>query len=705
MGMREIKLKESYESGIDDLIKDFYIPVLKKSISYDRITGFFSSSSLAIAARGIAGLAKNKGKMRLIVSPKLSMDDVNAIMRANENPKDIIEKAMIKEIEDIEDDFQRDHVNALSWMIAKGLLQIKIAYVYNDLGKPLTANEIENSGLFHQKIGILKDLEGDVITFSGSINETARGWLSNIEEFKVFKFWELGQNPYCASDITKFETIWNDKRKGMKILSLPDAVTKKLIEFAPDNLNDLLTIKKYKNYNRVSKIASQLNLFIYQQQALLMWLENSKKLLFEMATGTGKTRAALGCIEAAKKSANKLMVFIACPQNTLSFQWKNDIELVKIYYDDCLIADSSNRIWKEELEEKLINISIEMYKVVFVFVTHRTFCSSTFIRIISKYKRETKYFLIGDEVHGLGAKTARKGLIDIYDFRLGLSATPRRWYDDVGTSIIYNFFGEKTYEFSIKQALQTINPLTNKPYLASYYYYPKFASLSNDELEGYAKLTNKIKKLNKLSNKDDEYRNYLDYLKFERANIHKNCKEKYKAFAEILDEMSNIEDLIIFVSPEQLNTVMVQLGERGIIAHKFTEEENTKPCKDYGGLSERQYIINKFKEGKYKALVAIKCLDEGIDIPSAKNAIILASSTNPREYIQRIGRVIRQCKGKSYAYIYDVIVVPDYTKLDNSLVDFEKMIFEKEMVRIVEIAENAMNNAAACAIVYDVLRR
>lgn len=416
----------------------------------------------------------------------------------------------------------------------------------------------------------------------------------------------MGQNPYCVSDINKFEAIWNDKRKGMRIISLPDAVTKKLIEYASYNISNLITLNKYKSHNQANKIATQLNLYTYQKQALLMWLDNDKKLLFEMATGTGKTRAALGCIEAAKMSAEKLVVFIACPQNTLSLQWKSDIEQTGLSYDDYLISDSSNRNWKVELEDKLINISIGMYNTVFVFVTHRTFSSSTFISIISKYKRDAVYFIIGDEVHGLGAKIARTGLIDIYDFRLGLSATPKRWYDDTGTSIISSFFGEKTYEFSIKQALHTINPLTNKSYLVNYYYYPVFVSLSDIELERYAELTNKIKKLSRLSNNDDEYSDYLDYLKFERANIHKSCKGKYEALEKILNEMKNIEDLIIFVSPEQLNTVIMKLGESDVIAHKFTENEDTKPNKVYGGLSERQHILNKFKERKYKALVSIK---------------------------------------------------------------------------------------------------
>jgi len=704
MSFKTIDLKVNYESGIDDLIEDFYIPVLRESVAYDRIAGFFSSTSLAIAARGIVGLIGNSGKMRLIASPKLSEEDVEAMENAYRNPDEILSQKMIDEIANIKDVFERDHVYALGWLIANRMLEVKVAIVYDTDGKQLTSNEIENRGLFHQKVGILRDIEGNIISFSGSINETSSGWLNNVEEFKVFKYWEPGQHKYCTGDMEKFDAYWNNKRNNVKIVNLPEAVARKLINSAPNNISELLTLNRYRKHRRITDPMEKLGLFDYQKEAVTMWVNNDKKLICEMATGTGKTRTALGCMLRAFKENVPMVVFILCPQSTLSLQWKDEIEKIGIEHDEFLIADASNSKWKIELEDKLLNITLGTSKRLIVYTTHRTFSSLEFMNIVQVQKRNTKYMLIGDEAHSLGASKTRRGLINCYDYRLALSATPKRWYDDEGTNILYSFFGNKSFEFSMGKALNTVNPRTNKTYLINYYYYPIFTTLTDTEIEKYAELTNKISRLFILSSKDEKYDEYIENLKFKRANIHKSAENKYEVLENILDTMGDIQDLIIFVSPEQIDHVMLQLGARGIIAHKFTESEGTKSKPQYSGRSERQFLIDKFKEGKYQALVAIKCLDEGIDIPSAKNAVILASSTNPREYVQRIGRVIRQSEDKTFATIYDVIIKPDYRKLNSFLASFEKKIFKKEICRVMEIAENAINNAEACAKTYKILR-
>jgi superfamily II DNA or RNA helicase len=203
------------------------------------------------------------------------------------------------------------------------------------------------------------------------------------------------------------------------------------------------------------------------------------------------------------------------------------------------------------------------------------------------------------------------------------------------------------------------------------------------------------------ANRDAEAALRVERLMEQRANIVKNAEEKYSAFERILLELrqkGELRNLLVFVSPQQIQTVMGILVRQGIIFHKLTEAEGTKAESRYGGVSEREYIIQKFKSGDYQALVAIKCLDEGIDIPSADVGILMASSTNPREYVQRIGRIIRQDSGKRFAHLYD-LCVSTLDGLDDEEATLERKIKKKEVTRLREIAENAINAAETLEII------
>ena len=224
MSFLDIDITYSYETGRDDPVNEFYVPLLAEAISYDRIAGFFTSASLAIAARGIAGLIQNKGTMRIIACPRLDKKDANVIKNVIEYPDKYISKQLLEDLEHIEDDFQRDHLRALGWMLANGYLEMKIALV-----KQKEAETIDYESLFHQKIGIMKDKDGNCLSFSGSINETASGWLTNIEEFKVFRSWELGQDSYLDADIKRFEEFWNGLRHNVIIKHYPRQYMKNLL--------------------------------------------------------------------------------------------------------------------------------------------------------------------------------------------------------------------------------------------------------------------------------------------------------------------------------------------------------------------------------------------------------------------------------------------------------------------------------------------
>jgi len=433
-----------------------------------------------------------------------------------------------------------------------------------------------------------------------------------------------------------------------------------------------------------------------------LWVKNGMKGIFEMATGTGKTFTALGCLDRISGDIKKFLVIITCPYQHLVQQWKREIDKYGIDYDKIIVADSSNVSWKEDLTNSLLDIHIGYKNKLIVLTTHRTFSSKYFIEIIEKNKNNLNMFLIADEVHGLGATKSIEGLLQEYDLRLGLSATPKRWFDLIGTNVIYNYFGDVVFEFSLDKAINTINPITNETYLTPYRYIPKFVSLIPEELEGYLDKTESIMKLFNTLKNDEDKRKILENLIFQRANIIKNASGKYIVLEDILDKLGpSIQWTIVYCSPQQINKVKKIISSRKVTLHGFTMKETTTPEKKYYGLSQRDYLLQKFGEGKYRVLVAMKCLDEGVDVPPARTAILMASSGNPREYIQRIGRIIRRFPQKTEATIYDIIVKPSFKMVPPELQNIEKQIFKKELKRCAEIASIATNNAEALKLIYD----
>lgn len=708
LGFKDLtEIKSGYDSGFDDILNEFYIPVLEETKYYKRIAGFFSSSSLSVAARGITRLIKNEGHMDLLVSPKLTHDDIEIMQQALNDPQEIISKVMLLEIDNLESLLQRKRVDALGWLLANGYLTIKVATVYDDNGHIMDYEKVEEFGLFHIKVGILEDNDGNVMTFSGSINETASAWVRNIEEFKVFKYWEEGKRDSAQIDIDKFNNYWDGKNSKVKVTDLPSAVSEKLIQNAPKDIAKLED--EIVREELMEKKTTKLNFcpFVYQEEALKVW-QKHHRAIFEMATGTGKTKTAQLCIaDFINTCTTPKVIFVICPQDTLARQWLEDIKNSGLEWGNYIIVDSSvssSKIWRDQLAYKLLEINVQRVDkkdVLFVYSTFDTYCKNVFIETVKKYKHKSTYFFIGDEVHGLGSAVRARGFLEEYDLRLGLSATPERWFDEHGTRIIKEYFGEDKYSFTIEEALNKKNPLTGKTYLTPYKYIPKFVTLDVDELMKYKELTESIVRSIGKAKSDSDIAEKIDNLMFLRADVHKSAKNKLVEFEKILDEIGeDLKDTIIFTSPNQIDDVEKILKQRGVFAKRFTKDQGTTPLKQYGDRSERQHIIDIFVSGECKVLVAIKCLDEGIDIPSARRAIILASSTNPREYVQRIGRIIRRSEGKEQATIYDIIVEPSLNDLEGDLVKYERKIFEKEMVRINEISQNALNRLEIINEVY-----
>lgn len=701
MSFKSLDIKPSYESGIGDIVQDFYEPVLTEAVLYDRISGFFTSTSLAVAARGMCNFIKNGGIMRIITSPILSSDDIEIIEQLIEKKGEIRSKELGLDLDVLEDTFISDHVKAFGWLLSAGKIDIRLAILLGDDNKPITKEKILSAGLFHQKIGILTDIEGNHISFSGSINETASAWTKNDEEFKVFKEWDESSY-YYYEDRERFNLLWDGKKRNVVIVDLPSAVRNELIEYSKDFDVERISAKQY--IERKKKKASPfeldgISLFYYQKEALDNWKEYGFSMLFEMATGTGKTRTAIAGFNYVRHKHARTITVIACPQNALAKQWKeNEVASFNLNFDKEVIIDGTVPHWKQVLKDVCLENGAGFANHCIIYTTHNTASSDSFISILSNNASpKTVLTFVGDEVHWLGAKTLRKALLPIYEYRIGLSATPSRWFDDAGTHLLENYFGDNHYEFTMKDALAEINPITGMHFLVDYMYLVSRISLNEEEGQRYSELTEKISKLYRMRENDPEAAEAYDRLLQKRAEIIKNANNKYSILSNILDKMieeGQLENLIIFVSPQQKKTVLEMLESKGVVHHQLTQEEGNVPRKEFCGLTERQYIIKLFKEKKYQALVAIKCMDEGIDIPTACRGILMSSSTNPREYVQRIGRIIRQDKNKKLAYLYD-ICVESSGSLSEELQDIDAKIRANERKRLQEIAANAINSIDA----------
>lgn len=648
MSLDEIPLKISYDSDEDNLLEEFYIPVLSNATRYDRLAGFFSSNTFARSAKGMAKFIENGGKMRLVTSTQFSKSDLDAIQEGILSKEEVISKNFINEIENIEDQLVKDHVSALSWMLAEELLEIKIAVTYK-----------ENS-IFHQKVGILEDGK-NFVSFNGSINETGKGWEDNDEEFTVYCSWKSGQEEYCAKYATRFEKYWTNSANNTQVYDLPTAIKQHLMKIAPKSKSEAIDkIKKQKT--------KKPELYDFQQKALEAWFASEKMGILEMATGTGKTRTAIACIKKLfqEKNNEQILVVISCPQTDLVNQWIDDL---KDWGFTAKAAFGDSDVWLKDIGTEMHHLNNEIIKNLIVVTTNSTFSSEGFLEMINLCN--TKILLISDEVHSL-AERGREGLLPKYDYRLALSATPKRYFDDEGTLKLFNFFGEVIFKFTIEESIPK--------FLTPYKLYPHFVEMTNSEFLDYNDYSKSI--AIKSQKKEITERELTELLIFQRQKIVKKAKNKFNILKEIIEKEIKLDHCLVYCADsEQLEEVTKILHKKNIMYRRFTTNEPPE---------ERKEILKNFVNEELDALVAIKCLDQGIDIPSTKVAIIMASTGNPIEFIQRRGRILRLYEGKKIAIIHDIIVLPPRNE-KSEYSDAEKAILRKELGRLQEFVKPAEN--------------
>jgi superfamily II DNA or RNA helicase len=412
----------------------------------------------------------------------------------------------------------------------------------------------------------------------------------------------------------------------------------------------------------------------YQQAAVDAWFKNDGRGLLAMATGTGKTYTAIGALnQLIEQRSEPLLVVISVPYTHLAPQWAENLADWG-YTETHDLYGTANPSWRTDLSRLIGDLEIGIRDTVIGLTTHTTFAMEDFRTLISEAACEA--CLIADEAHGVGSEQHREGLIEAYDWRLGLSATPDRYYDDAGTRAIRNYFGDIVYRYSLSEAIPE--------YLTPYEYHPIIVELTEEELESYKGLSTKIAtELNK--EHPDEER--LQRLMNQRARIIKSADRKLAALYETIQSVTNPDHLLVYTNAQQIDDVQEVLTDSGVIHHKFTYEEDA---------DERGELLDGFKCGAYDTLVAMRCLDEGVDVPATRQAILMSSSNNPKQFIQRRGRVLRRADelGKEKATIYDMVVVPT-TNPDRRLLNSERTILRNELRRFVEFADTALNSAQA----------
>lgn len=718
MSLRELVLNTEYRSSIALTSRDFYAPILKVASKYDRAVGFFSSSSLVHITEGLLPFVNNGGTIRLVASPILNQEDVEAIKHGYEKRESVIAGAIMRELYEPKNFRDSERLNLLANLIADGRLDIKIALVENN----------KNYGIYHEKMGIFFDDEGNKIAFSGSNNETYTGMDINYEAFDVFCSWENEVDAKRAdAKADAFEKIWNGLDPKVSTYVLPE-VKESILErymrakvdyqlfdekdFEPTD--DLLVVEKENGDDSVygARVPADVILHPYQEDAIDVWQEKGFHGIFDMATGTGKTYTGLGAIARLSEFLeDKLAVFIVCPYQHLVEQWKEDI--VRFGMNPIVgYGAIPAKQWKTKLSDAVRNQKLKVRKrEFFCFVTTNATFSGDFVQEqIRKIKGNA--LLVVDEAHNFGADYLRCLLSDKFSYRLALSATLDRHGDPEGTQALYDYFGDKCIEYTLDRAIAE-----NK--LTKYKYYPIIVSLSEDERAAYADYSRQIAKC-LINGKNGKFKlsERGKKIALRRARLVAGAINKIEALEEAITPYKEDKHMLVYcgatkvLDPDkettevddddlrQIDIVTDLLGNKmKMKVSQFTSNES---------VEERAILKKEFAAGDtLQALIAIKCLDEGVNIPSIRTAFILASTTNPKEYIQRRGRVLRLADGKDYAEIYDFITLPrplnEVSSITEEEMKRELTLVKNELCRAEEFARIAMN-CVSCSSVLDGIR-
>lgn len=431
----------------------------------------------------------------------------------------------------------------------------------------------------------------------------------------------------------------------------------------------------------------------YQQTAIRRWMAAGGQGILNMATGTGKTITALLTVKhVADTLDQRLVLIVTVPYQHLVDQWAKELTAFGI---DPVLAYQSRADWQPRLERELLEFNLGSRSICVIITTHRTLSMEPAQRTLQRARGPV--MIIADEVHHLGAEQLSEGLSEEFVFRLGLSATPERWYDEKGTRTLEQYFGKTVFEYNLSQAIES-------GALCEYYYVPHLVELEAEEIEEYQRLTAKIGRLSASRSEDIALADdpALQQALFARARLVGTAQQKLNVLVDLLNRESRVSHTLVYCSdgstgigPGEGERHVDAATERirskcGLTVERFTARESQ---------SEREHLLERFKEGEIDVLTSIRCLDEGVDVPATRKAYILASTTNPRQYVQRRGRILRTHPEKDFAVIHDFITVPSINGrpafLSGSEYRAERRLLKNELDRVTKFASAARNHPDA----------
>ena len=525
--LQTLNIDFEYRSDTQDIVQGFYIPCLSVSKEYYRAVGYFTSDSLELVARGLEALIKKEGRMFLVASPFMKKEDIEALEEGYSKREDIISQSLANQIPDLLNNietFSARRWECLSWMIANGNLEVKIA---------VPRNSNCDFGIYHEKIGLFQDSKGDRIAFSGSANETAGGFVNNFESIDVYRSWV--ETDRVERKWNNFQKLWSNTTDNLEVFSFPKACKEKLIRLAPDTAPTIyISNSGHSMATEGPDMPYGLTLRDYQKEAINNWFKNNGRGTLKMATGSGKTIIALSAILRLVKKIQLQAAIVVCPFRHLVTQW--DEEARKFGFNP-ILAFQSRSSWDGLLNIRLYNIDSDKSECLIIITTNRTFASSAFQSKLKYLPQKT--IIVADEAHNLGAERLRTCLPDQVHFRLALSATPERWFDEEGTEAIFDYFGKVLEpEFTLKDALKA-------GALVPYRYYPILVELTEDELEIYLDLSAKIAKAFADSD-DDESNDRLTALLMQRARLIATVKNKMVKLKELMSAKREEDHMLIY---------------------------------------------------------------------------------------------------------------------------------------------------------------
>lgn len=695
--------------------------------------GFFSSSAINVLADGFASFLYNGGRMNLIVNDILTEQDKAAIANGKlDTPIPFFDISDIEKLKNTLSERDVHFFECLAWLIRNSRLEIRIVAPKDGIG------------ISHTKTGIFSDGVNKV-GFDGSCNFSRSALIDNIESLTAFCDWD--GNPASATiDKIKgeFELVFGGKDENVVFVPIDKVKTRIVESFKDKELKDLLedeyrfiqqdisnkTLPK-SVIKALDKAKNKVEIEIektkkqgetiepidfgkprfpyesgpreYQKQAFENWKNNPKphqqQGLFAMATGTGKTVTSLNCLLEIYKKFGYYKAIILVPTITLVEQW--EIECKKFNFSTIIKVCSKYNNWKSAVANlRLLEMTNSDNKLSYIIIsTYASFVRSNVFMELNQFPKN-KLLLIADEAHNMGGGLMAQRLSDIkYLRRIGLSATPERQFDDAGNRRLMNFFGcadSYTFEYSMAEAIQN-------GALCRYYYYPHIVRLTENEMTEYVELSKKIVKI--MGFRDDESQERLKMLLLKRKRIIHKAANKLSAFQEIvrqrMEEKGSLKYTLVYVpegnkpdnfeadifdhsdtiasDPETEHLIddftrIVRDMDSHIIVRQFTSES-----------ADRDAMLKGFADGSIDVLTSMKCLDEGVDVPRSELAIFCASTGNPRQFIQRRGRVLRTHKDKRFAIIHDLIVIPDNV-FDEECYSLEKSLVESELRRVRDFA-------------------